>query len=81
MFAHGFVNASDGVKMSKSIGNTVDPVDLLDKYQDPDTIRFFIAQSAVFGSDLPFSEDNMIDLHNAHLADGIGDLINDLFKF
>eukprot|EP00658_Telonema_sp_P-2_P025567 TRINITY_DN20299_c0_g8_i2.p1 TRINITY_DN20299_c0_g8~~TRINITY_DN20299_c0_g8_i2.p1 ORF type:complete len:911 (+),score=297.47 TRINITY_DN20299_c0_g8_i2:46-2733(+) len=75
VFAHGFVNASDGIKMSKSIGNTVDPVDLLRKY-DADTIRFFIGGSAVYGSDLPFSEENMIDLHNAHLADGIGNLVH-----
>ena len=64
------MNASDGVKMSKSIGNTVDPVELLNKY-DCDTIRSFIAQGAIYGSDMPFSEENMIDLHNAHLADGI----------
>jgi methionyl-tRNA synthetase len=75
VFAHGFVNAPDGSKMSKSIGNTVDPLDLLEKY-DSDSIRHFIALSAVYGSDLPFSECNMVDIHNAHLADGIGNLVH-----
>ena len=75
VFAHGFVNAPDGVAMSKSIGNTVDPLDLLEKY-DSDSIRHFIALSAVYGSDLPFSESNMVDIHNAHLADGIGNLVH-----
>jgi methionyl-tRNA synthetase len=41
VFAHGFVNDKDGIKMSKSIGNVVDPHDMLDKF-DVDTFRWYV---------------------------------------
>mmetsp|Transcript_13998 Transcript_13998/g.27990 ORF Transcript_13998/g.27990 Transcript_13998/m.27990 type:complete len:908 (-) Transcript_13998:392-3115(-) len=75
VFAHGFVNAADGKKMSKSLGNVVDPMKLLEKYA-ADTVRFFLARSCRFGEDLPFSEDSLVDDHNAVLCDSLGNLVH-----
>ncbi|CEM01471.1 unnamed protein product [Vitrella brassicaformis CCMP3155] len=75
VFAHGFVHAADGRKMSKSFGNVVDPNHLLDKYP-ADTFRFFLVREAKYGTDLPFSEDALIDHHNAVLADTLGNLVH-----
>ena len=74
VFSHGFVSAADGRKMSKSFGNVVDPLAMLEKYS-PDTFRYFIVKEARFGSDLRFDEDSLIDVHNADLADSLGNLL------
>lgn len=75
VFAHGFVNAKDGTKMSKSIGNVVDPYDMIAKY-GIDSFRYFIARSARYGFDMPFSEDDLINIHNSELADTLGNLVH-----
>lgn len=75
VFAHGFVNAKDGSKMSKSIGNVVDPYDMISKY-GLETFRYFIVRSARFGQDMPFSEDDLMNIHNAELADTLGNLVH-----
>ena len=54
VFGHGFVTASDGQKMSKSIGNVVDPMEQLAKYSS-DTFRYYLMRTGVYGSDIPFS--------------------------
>lgn len=75
---HGFINDKDGKKMSKSLGNTVDPTYLLDRYH-VDSIRlFFIYQIGRFGDDIKFSEDELKILHDAELCDNIGNLVNRL---
>lgn len=75
VFGHGFVVAEDGLKMSKSIGNVVDPVQLLELYP-ADALRFYIARSATFGRDLPFSERQLCETCNAALKDGLGNLVH-----
>lgn len=75
VFAHGFVNAKDGTKMSKSVGNVVDPYAMMAKY-GVDSFRYFIARSARYGYDLPFSEDDLVNIHNAELADTLGNLVH-----
>jgi methionyl-tRNA synthetase len=74
VFAHGFVNDALGKKMSKSVGNVIDPNDILDKY-GADTTRFYTVCETTYGEDMPFSEEHLVDLHNANLADGIGNLL------
>ena len=49
VFGHGFVSDKDGVKMSKSLGNVIDPYDMLQKYGS-DTLRFFITRAAPYGN-------------------------------
>lgn len=75
VFAHGFVNDKEGKKMSKSMGNVVDPHDMLDKF-DVDTFRWYLCKEASFGGELAFSEDNMRDMHNSDLCDTLGNLVH-----
>ncbi|ETW05320.1 methionine-tRNA ligase [Aphanomyces invadans] len=75
VFAHGFVNARDGTKMSKSIGNVVDPYDMIQKY-GVDSFRYFLVRGAKYGSDMPFSEDEFFNIHNAELNDTLGNLVH-----
>lgn len=75
IFCHGFVNDKEGKKMSKSIGNVINPTDILDKY-DSDVLRFYLAREGVFGYDFSFSEDAMIILHDAELANNYGNLVS-----
>jgi len=75
VFAHGFVNDKEGKKMSKSIGNVVDPHDMLDNF-DVDSFRWYLCKEAPYGGELSFSEDNMRDMHNADLCDTLGNLVH-----
>lgn len=79
VFAHGFVNDKDGKKMSKSIGNVVDPHDMLDKF-DVDSFRWYLCKEAPYGGELSFSEENMRDMHNADLCDTLGNLVHRVTK-
>ena len=71
VFAHGFVNDKEGKKMSKSLGNVVDPHDMLDKFH-VDTFRWYLCKEAPYGGELAFSEDNVRDMHNSDLCDTLG---------
>lgn len=75
VFSHGFVNAADGRKMSKSFNNTIDPHAMLDKYP-LDTLRYYVTSSATYGTDLNFSEPALIQMHNSELADVLGNLVH-----
>jgi len=75
VFAHGFVNDNEGKKMSKSVGNVVDPHDMLDHF-DVDSFRWYLCKEAPYGGELSFSEDNMRDMHNADLCDTLGNLVH-----
>jgi methionyl-tRNA synthetase len=74
VFAHGFVQDKAGAKMSKSIGNVVDPNDMLEKYSS-DTLRYFLIHQARYGQDIKFSETDLIAKNNSELADIIGNLV------
>ena len=75
IFGHGFVTAEDGQKMSKSIGNVVDPNEVLKKFSS-DTFRYYLMRCGIYGSDVPFSETVMTTIHNADLADVLGNLVH-----
>ncbi|HNV69178.1 MAG TPA: methionine--tRNA ligase subunit beta, partial [Candidatus Ozemobacteraceae bacterium] len=72
IFAHGWWISSGG-KMSKSVGNVVNPLDLIDKY-GLDPFRYFLFREMVFGSDAAFSEEAFILRYNADLANDFGNL-------
>lgn len=77
VFGHGFVTAADGQKMSKSIGNVVDPFDVLALCRgSSDTFRYYLMRGAVFGSDVPYSPDALKLMHNADLSDTLGNLVH-----
>jgi len=75
IFAHGFVNDREGKKMSKSLGNVVDPHDMLDKYS-VDAFRWYLCKEAPYGGELSFSEQSLQDMHNADLCDTLGNLVH-----
>jgi valyl-tRNA synthetase len=58
VFLHGLIRDADGVKMSKSRGNGVDPLEMVDKY-GADALRFMLVASATPGTDLTFSEERV----------------------
>jgi methionyl-tRNA synthetase len=74
VFGHGFL-VRDGVKMGKSTGNAIDPVALVDRYGS-DAFRYYFLKGIEFGRDGVFEEGRFIDLCNADLADGFGNLLN-----
>ena len=55
VFIHGIVRDANGVKMSKSLGNGIDPLEVIDKY-GADALRFFLATGNSPGNDMRFSE-------------------------
>lgn len=61
----------DGTKMSKSLGNVVDPLDLAARYGS-DALRYFLLREISFGDDGDFSEEKMKGRYNADLANGLG---------
>jgi len=75
VLAHGFVHGADGRKMSKSLGNVVDPYEVLAKFPT-DSFRFFLMREATFGADVTFSDTALSLRHNSELADTFGNLVN-----
>lgn len=74
VFGHGFLT-KDGMKMGKSLGNTIEPNDLVQRFGS-DAVRYFFLREVEFGSDGDYSEDRFINIVNAHLANTIGNLLN-----
>jgi methionyl-tRNA synthetase len=68
--ANGFLTI-DGTKMSKSLGNGVDPLDLAARY-GKDAMRYFLLREVQFGEDGDYSEEKMKDRYNSDLANGLG---------
>ena len=72
IFAHGWWT-KDGEKISKSLGNVIDPVTLVAKY-GVDPTRFFLMSEVIFGNDGDFSDERMIYKVNANLSNELGNL-------
>lgn len=72
VFAHGWWT-KDGEKISKSLGNVIDPVELVAKY-GVDPTRFFLMTEVAFGSDGDFSDKAMVMKVNTNLANELGNL-------
>ena len=73
IFAHGWWTI-EGKKMSKSLGNVIDPSELVKKY-NPDIIRYFLLREIPFGEDGNFSEILLNRRVNSELSNGYGNLI------
>ena len=63
VYVHPLVRDSNGKKMSKSLGNVLDPIELIDKY-GADAVRFTLCAMAAMGKDLRLSEDRIIGYRN-----------------
>lgn len=72
VFAHGFL-LNKGEKMSKSVGNIVDPNTLVDTF-GVDQVRYFLLREVPFGQDGSYSEDAIVSRINADLANELGNL-------
>ncbi len=74
VFGHGWL-LIDGGKMSKSKGNVVDPVVLVNRYGS-DAIRYFLLREVPFGSDGLFTNEALINRINSDLANDLGNLVS-----
>ena len=74
VFGHGWL-LMDGGKMSKSVGNVVDPVVLCNRY-GVDAIRYYLMREIPFGRDGVFSNENLIARINSDLANDLGNLVS-----
>jgi methionyl-tRNA synthetase len=72
LFGHGFLLAR-GEKMSKSLGNVVDPMDLARTY-GVDSLRYFLMREVSFGQDGSYSDEAIVTRCNAELANSFGNL-------
>jgi len=76
---HGFLTVN-GQKISKSLGNTIDPVYLAKKYSS-DAVRYFLIRDIPLGEDGDFSEEVLITRLNDELADILGNLVHRVLTF
>ena len=72
VFAHGFL-FNRGEKMSKSVGNVIDPLALVDRY-GVDQVRYFFLREIPFGQDGNYSHEAIVNRINADLANDLGNL-------
>tara|TARA_B000000557_G_scaffold99708_4_gene80881 strand:+ start:177 stop:1688 length:1512 start_codon:yes stop_codon:yes gene_type:complete len=74
IFAHGWWLSGES-KMSKSLGNIINPLNLIDKY-GVDSLRYFLMKEMVLGKDSTFTIDLFIERYNSDLANDFGNLVN-----
>ena len=74
IWVHGYFTVN-GEKMSKSIGNVINPLELLEKYS-ADSIRYFLVRENSFENDGDFSEEKLKSRHNDELANKLGNLVS-----
>jgi methionyl-tRNA synthetase len=73
VFGHGFILAKSGEKMSKSLGNVVDPMDMAARY-GVDAMRYFLLREVSFGQDGSYSHEAIVNRVNSELANSFGNL-------
>ena len=74
LLVHGWWNIS-GAKMSKSVGNIVDPFVLAEKYS-ADALRYYLMSDIATGQDADFSDERFVSRYNTDLANSLGNLLN-----
>ena len=74
VFAHGWWT-NEGQKISKSLGNVIDPLELVQRF-GLDPVRYFLLREVPFGQDGDFSRKSLIARNNGELADALGNLAN-----
>ncbi len=78
IFVHGFITV-DSQKMSKTIGNVVDPFPLVEKY-GADAVRYFLLREIPSTEDGDFTQEKFEERYNADLANGLGNLVARVLK-
>jgi len=74
LLVHGWWNIG-GAKISKSLGNVIDPDALADKYGS-EALRYYIMSDIAIGGDADFSEERLVTRYNGDLANSLGNLLN-----
>ncbi len=72
---NGFITADGGVRMSKTLGNVVDPLEIACEY-GTDALRMFLLSEISSFEDSPFTIERFKESYNAHLANGLGNLVS-----
>ncbi len=78
LVVHGFWNFS-GRKMSKSAGEIIDPLSLIEEY-GPDAFRYFVTREMNVGQDSDFSHEHFVTRYNSDLANDLGNLVSRLLN-
>ena len=73
IFVHGYIT-SNGEKMSKSLGNVIDPFEMSERY-DSDAIRYFLLREIPSFKDGDFTEEKLKDRYSSDLSKGLGNLV------
>jgi len=73
VFVHGFLLGSDGRKMSKSLGNVLDPFEVMDRY-GVDALRYYLLRDVAFGADGSVSMEGVVSRFEGELANEFGNL-------
>ena len=76
---NGFITGEAGIKMSKSFGNVINPIDVVSEY-GTDALRYFLLGEVSSFEDSPFTMERFKEVYNAHLANGIGNLTSRIMK-
>jgi methionyl-tRNA synthetase len=76
---NGHITADGGIKMSKSLGNVVDPKEISAQY-GADALRYFLLGEVSSFEDSPFSKERFKEAYNAKLANGLGNLVSRVMK-
>ena len=74
VFVHGYLTAN-GQKISKSLGNVIDPINQAKKY-GIDTFRYYLLRAVSSYEDGDYSEERLKELHNSNLANNLGNLVS-----
>ncbi len=75
----GFITGEAGVKMAKSLGNVVSPIELVNEY-GTDALRYFLAREVSSFEDSPFTIERFKTAYNSGLANGLGNLVSRVMK-
>ncbi len=78
IFVHGFVNVK-GEKMSKSVGNVIDPFPLIEKY-GAEALRFYLAHEFSAFGDSDYSDEHFAEIYEGILVNGLGNLVSRVLK-
>ncbi len=75
----GFITGEGGIKMSKSLGNTVDPLEIFKEY-GAEALRYYVTREVSSFEDSPFTMEGFKNAYNAGLANGLGNLVSRIMK-
>jgi methionyl-tRNA synthetase len=78
ILVHGHITFN-GKKMSKSLGNVIDPFDLINSY-GADAVRYYLAREILTTEDGDITEEKFKEAYNANLANGLGNLVSRIMK-